>query len=188
MNAVIRLDGKVPASFLQALRAKELGPQDVEMLARMDYSFKPEMGFFSLHNELRTHVQLLSSVEQIMGVYPTTLKEDLSFLREATPLSHTHTALSYRIAMKRVLHTIMIRCFDRLRNVFSDLSSRWNGEVDKVDKDALTAEQIAELKSWEAEFSEWQASNTEYDNEWKTWVAESVYDKFLVPAGEIKNE
>jgi hypothetical protein len=134
-------------------------------LERFNFSFDVKNGFFSLQNEMRTHVQLLASLEILLSQFPTTLVDDLKLLNSGAllvsgllvPFPRLSRALhslyppqgpelppvAYRIAVKRVIHTTILRSFAQLERVFTELSRRWEGDVEKRAEAAILFETTA---------------------------------------------
>eukprot|EP01006_Ploeotia_vitrea_P043349 TRINITY_DN66720_c7_g1_i2.p2 TRINITY_DN66720_c7_g1~~TRINITY_DN66720_c7_g1_i2.p2 ORF type:complete len:314 (+),score=163.29 TRINITY_DN66720_c7_g1_i2:1050-1991(+) len=218
-EATIRMNGVIPPGFLQALRAKELTAQDFRHLAQFEYRFKPENGYFSLQNELRVHLQLLGSIETLL-THPTTLQQDVAKLvpqpdkqqeQEQEQTQHVvdkasdeYQILAYRVALKRVLHVIILRSFQLVRDLFMDLSKRWHSDIQALEtkleeatvgstspdaaeatKDAKfdNAEQVAELRkqlvTWRDNMATWSKEMGEWDERWQAWVAEAVEPRWL---------
>jgi Rubisco LSMT substrate-binding len=139
-RAIIRLKVDFPASFWQSLRVKELNQEDMKHLAVFKYEFKPENGYFSLQNELRVNIRVLSSIESLLDQYDTTLIQDLELLGNLTDgsrnLQHLPSlnAILYRVSIKRVLHAIILKSFINLKTVFSDLADKWTKDATEYKK------------------------------------------------------
>ena len=61
---------------MQALRAKHLAARDLDRLEQLKLAFRSEHGYFSLQNELRVHLQLAASLEDLLVSYSSKLKDD----------------------------------------------------------------------------------------------------------------
>lgn len=196
-STVVRLDAAVDPLFMHALRAKELFDADIRGLARLDYAFSPEVGYFSLQNELRVHVQLLGSVEGILSGYPTTLREDMALLAAGgAGLSPAAAqAVAFRVAVKRVLHATMLSSFDRLRAVFDGLVGRWGEDVGRFERGerrpaaaaaaaspATPEDEAREIAEWRAGMDEWRKECGKWSGQWREWVAEAVEPDWLAPS------
>jgi hypothetical protein len=131
-SALVNTTGELPPLFLQALRTKHLSDMDLRVLERFKYDFHPRNGFFSLQNELKVHLLLVSSLEDLLKTYPTTLRQDQSLgqsLLQAASYrpaeQNMHHVHAYHAGIKRVVHFIILRSLATIQALFSKLADRW---------------------------------------------------------------
>lgn len=196
-GALVGIDGKLPPEFVHALRAKHLSVEDILHLEKNEYEFLPEHGYLSLQNELKWHLQLVVSVENLLSVYPTTLLDDIALLDKTlmsggrgAHASHTVHALSYRVTLKRILHALILRSLDDVSHLFHNISTHWTEEITKNDMEdvaqkladekgqPLSEEKKAEARNkwkeevtqWKSSVQTWQADMDKWVSEWTQWV------------------
>lgn len=181
-GTLVGLDGSLDPFFIQALRTKHLTAEDLSHLSKVDYQFDPAQGYLSLQNELKWQLQLVVSVENLLTNYPTTLVDDLGRLQTILlggrgahqSANHTVHALAYRVALKRVLHALILRSLNNIRDLFLNISTAWSEQLHKhnLEEEAemqqhldLTPEQKQKLQQeWQDEQKQW----TQQMGEWMT--------------------
>ena len=203
-GTLVGLDGRLDPFFIQALRTKHLTQEDLAHLSVNEYEFSPEHGYLSLQNELKWQLQLVVSIEGLLTAYPTTLQADVAQMHT---LLHAHGrgahgnnllhSLAYRVSLKRVLHSLVLRQLHNINELFLNISAGWAEQLHKhnLEEEAqlklsaeLTAEQRSALmaewnedqKSWFSQMETWKADMDKWAATWQQWVQATLGSRGLL--------
>jgi hypothetical protein len=203
-GTLIGLDGKLDPYFIQALRTKHLTAEDLAHLAGTEYEFSPEHGYLSLQNELKWQLQLVVSIENLLTAYPTTLAADTERIRmilaQQGQFAHTSNglhALAYRITLKRILHSLILRSLQNIHELFLNISTSWSETLHKHNleeeaemkqhldltadaKAKLLAEWNVEQSKWFTSMEEWKGEMDKWESAWHQWVQTALGSRGLI--------
>jgi hypothetical protein len=203
-GTLIGLDGRLDQFFIQALRTKHLTAEDLAHLAGTEYEFSPENGYLSLQNELKWQLQLVVSIENLLTAYPTTLAADLEHIRtmlytqgRAAHGSNVLHALAYRVSLKRVLHSLILRSLQNINDLFLNISTQWSETLHQHNleeeaelrqhldltpeaKAKLMAEWTGEQATWFQAMEEWKADMDKWQATWHQWVQTVMGSRGLI--------
>ena len=115
------------------------------------------------NSEFEVYQSLLLNVEQLLQMYPTSLKDDLEMLRQQ-PTSRVAQAIVLRVEVKRILHATILQCLRGIERSFRLLEDTTRDE-DKEDTklQKMWTHWDKGMKRWNETWSEW---NDAIDRVW----------------------
>ena len=153
----VSLTGNPSPEFIAAMRVK-MRDQTKSNEKEMN-PYRP----IDANSEFEVYQSLLLNVEQLLQMYPTSLKDDLETLRQQ-PSSRVFQAIVLRVEVKRILHATILQCLrgiERSFRILEDTTREDDKEDTKLQK--MWSHWDKGMKRWNETWSEW---NNAIDRVW----------------------
>ena len=153
----VSLTGNPSPEFIAAMRVK-MRDQTKSNEKEMN-PYRP----IDANSEFEVYQSLLLNVEQLLQMYPTSLKDDLETLRQQ-PSSRVFQAIVLRVEVKRILHATILQCLrgiERSFRILEDTTREDDKEDTKLQK--MWSHWDNGMKRWNETWSEW---NNAIDRVW----------------------
>ena len=153
----VSLTGNPSPEFIAAMRIK---------MRDQTKSDEKEMNPYrpiDANSEFEVYQSLLLNVEQLLQMYPTSLKDDLETLRQQ-PSSRVFQAIVLRVEVKRILHATILQCLrgiERSFRILEDTTRENDKEDTKLQK--MWSHWDRGMKRWNETWSHW---NDAIDRVW----------------------